>query len=337
MIKKILFTFCICLAFTGLKAQNGFDVHFTQNHLTPITFNPALTGAFYGTVRVGGLYRDQWSSFLTNQFTTTSVFADSPILTGFKESDWIGVGISMYSDEAGSIGLRHNSMKASIAYHLALDEDGFSLLSFGIQGGFGQRSLRDIMNPDVRFEEEILNNGATAMERNRLMEDGRSFFDIGAGVAFSTVLSDNADINMGISATHFTSPEISLLGDDEKISLRTSGHAKLNLDVSSRLTLSPAVYFQSMAGISELQVQGMVGYNIKPEKDITLNLGLGYRLSDAIEFMVGVDYGDLRAGIAYDLTNSDLNPTSAFELAVTYIFKIHAKPNIKPAVLCPRL
>jgi type IX secretion system PorP/SprF family membrane protein len=337
MIRKILFTFCICIAFTGLKAQNGFDVHFTQNHLTPVTLNPALTGAFYGTVRVGGLYRDQWSSFLTNQFTTTSVFADVPLLTGFKENDWIGVGISIYSDEAGAIGLRHNSMKASIAYHLALDDDGFSLLSFGIQGGFGQRSLKDINNPLLRFEEEILNNGAQAMERNRLMEDGQSFFDIGAGVAFSTVLSDNSDFNLGLSAAHFTAPEISLLGDREKISLRMAGHAKLNLDLSSKITVSPAVYFQSMAGSTELQLQGILGYLIDPVKDITLNLGLGYRLSDALQFMVGVDYGDLRAGIAYDLTNSELNPTSAFELAVTYIFKIYAKPNIKPAVLCPRL
>ncbi|MEL6988478.1 MAG: type IX secretion system membrane protein PorP/SprF, partial [Bacteroidota bacterium] len=111
----------------------------------------------------------------------------------------------------------------------------------------------------------------------------------------------------------------------------------LNLDVSDRMTVSPALYFQSMAGISEIQLQGMLGYRIDPVKDITLNLGVGYRLSDAIEFMVGVDYGDLRAGIAYDLTNSLLDPTSAFELAVTYVFKIYAKPDVKPAVLCPRL
>ena len=337
MIKRLIFIASFFLLITGLKAQNGFDVHFTQNHLVPVTLNPALTGAFYGTVRVGGIYRDQWSSFLSNQFTTTNVYADSPILTGLKENDWIGAGINIYSDEAGTVGLNHTALKLSLAYHLSMDEDGYNLLSFGLQGGFGQRKLKDLQNPMLLFEEEILDPSMSAMERNQLMMDGQSFFDIGAGVAFSSVFSDNADFNLGLSVTHFTGPRISLIRGDEKLKMRIGAHAKLNMDLSDRLVLSPSIYFQSQVGVSELQAQVMVGYRIKPEQDITLNLGAGYRFGDAYELMVGLDYGDLRVGLAYDITSSILDPSSSFELGVGYIFKIYTKPDVKPAVICPRL
>ena len=35
------------------------DVHFTQYEMTPGHVNPANTGGFYGSYRIGGIYRDQ--------------------------------------------------------------------------------------------------------------------------------------------------------------------------------------------------------------------------------------------------------------------------------------
>ena len=40
------------------------DRHFSQFYSSPLTLNPALTGAFDGKYRVGTNYRDQWRGLL---------------------------------------------------------------------------------------------------------------------------------------------------------------------------------------------------------------------------------------------------------------------------------
>ncbi|HMR43883.1 MAG TPA: hypothetical protein PKC40_08615, partial [Saprospiraceae bacterium] len=65
------------------------------------------------------------------------------------------------------------------------------------------------------------------------------------------------------------------------------------------------------------------------------------RLGDAVEVLLGVDYKDLRVTAAYDVNISPLNEVSnyqgGFEIAAWYIVKIFKKPDVKPAILCPKL
>ncbi|MEM6964514.1 MAG: type IX secretion system membrane protein PorP/SprF, partial [Bacteroidota bacterium] len=81
-------------------------------------------------------------------------------------------------------------------------------------------------------------------------------------------------------------------------------------------------------------------YHLNEEKDMTLNVGLGYRLRDATKFIVGMDYKQFRVGAAYDLTVSDLRDADGvpggFELGASYIAKIYKKPDVKPVIFCPR-
>ena len=87
-------------------------------------------------------------------------------------------------------------------------------------------------------------------------------------------------------------------------------------------------------------VQGIGGYHLTEKKDVTLNVGVGYRLRDAAKFIVGLDYKQFRAGAAYDLTLSDVRDAASgaggFELGVSYIAKIFKKPEVKPVIFCPR-
>ena len=38
------------------------DIHWTMYDMSPLTLNPANTGAYEGTFRIGGIYRDQYNS-----------------------------------------------------------------------------------------------------------------------------------------------------------------------------------------------------------------------------------------------------------------------------------
>ena len=87
-------------------------------------------------------------------------------------------------------------------------------------------------------------------------------------------------------------------------------------------------------------MQALGGYLFDPVKDITINFGLGYRLGDAIQTLVGAKYKNLRVGLAYDINTSDLNSASnyrgGFEIAANYIVKIYKNPVTKTKILCPR-
>jgi hypothetical protein len=95
-----------------------------------------------------------------------------------------------------------------------------------------------------------------------------------------------------------------------------------------------------MSKQDEIIVQGMAGYLFDPEKDITFNAGLGYRLGDAVNLLAGARIKSLTVGLAYDVNTSGLSNDTryrgGFELAANYIIKIYKKAVVKPKMLCPR-
>ncbi|HQU59713.1 MAG TPA: PorP/SprF family type IX secretion system membrane protein, partial [Saprospiraceae bacterium] len=132
LIRPLLFFFLMAILGT-LQAQ---DIHYSLFNMSPLTMNPGLTGSFYGTVRVGGIYRGQWYNVSdATGFETPSFYADAPIVRGFRKNDWVGVGIAVFNDKAGSVKLRTNASLISAAYHLGLGKDGNNVLTLGLQAG----------------------------------------------------------------------------------------------------------------------------------------------------------------------------------------------------------
>ena len=95
---RLLFLFFIVFALNN--TTNAQDIHFTQFDMSPITLNPAMSGAFKGTFRIGGIYRDQWASVIENQYRTPSFYIDVPAFRGFGKKDWVGIGVSFLNDQS---------------------------------------------------------------------------------------------------------------------------------------------------------------------------------------------------------------------------------------------
>ena len=338
LIRRGLFWSLLVLMTTSLSGQ---DIHFTQFNLAPLTVNPALTGAFSGSFRLGGLYRDQWSS----TYSTPAFYLDSPILKGFREMDWIGIGASVYQDKAqatfvpfgngqsvvGSV--KQGGLLGSAAYHLALDKERNTVIAVGIQGGTLSRSLHD----EWRFEDAIL-SGSTTTERLPDSESPTSFLDVSGGITITGKTSGQSFYRIGFSMLHINNPRNAVLGSSggAKLPRRAVGYATYNLELNEKILVIPSVLYQTIGPASEFSAQGMVGYKM-PEQETVLKAGLGYRIGDALEVLLGVDYKDFRVGASYDLTLSDLAaPNNAFELAVAYIGRIYKRPKIDPVIFCPR-
>lgn len=319
----------------------GQDLHFTQFNLAPLTVNPAFTGAFNGSVRLGGIYRDQWKS----TYSTPTFYMDSPILKGFRELDWIGVGISIFQDQStsgyvpfapsGSVlegQLTTGGLLGSAAYHLSLDDERNTVLTLGIQGGTLSRKIKG----EFRLEDQILNGGAS-QDIFPTEDDPTTYLDVSGGLTLTGRTTGESFYRVGLSVLHVNQPKNGVLNANRtSLPMRIVGYATYDYNFSDELLIIPSVLYQKIGPASELSVQGMLGYKL-PEQDMILKGGLGYRLGDALQVLIGLDYKDLRVGASYDVTVSDLaSPSNAFELGVAYIARIYKRPKVDPVIFCPR-
>ncbi len=333
MKKTLTYLFFLVTFFGQLYAQ---DLHFTQFNLSPFTLNPAMAGNYEGSIRVGGIYRDQWASVLTNQFVTPSFYADAP-LNAFGKNDWIGVGLAITNDKAGSAGLSNTHIMGTLAYHYAIGSRKNTILSFGVQGGVVQRRFDTTVGI---YEDEIRSPGIQSFDRTNI-SDNHTFFDVQGGISVRSKVSERLNILVGLSMYHIGKPEVSFYSNGTyALPQRFSLHGKFDMNVTERVSFSPAFIFQKIEGANEMGVQAMLGYAFGNNKDFKLSLGPGYRLRDAFEAMLGINYKDFNLGIAYDFNISDLDVVSAgrggYEIAASYIFKIYKKPKVHPTILCPR-
>ncbi len=349
----LLYFFISVVSSTSMNAQ---DIHFTQFYLSPLTTNPAYAGAFQGTARIGGIYRDQWRSAVTNAFSTPSFYIDAPLLMVGKRN-WLGAGIMMYSDKAGSLDLSTNQAMLAAAFHMPLDKKSKSVFTIGVQGGYTSRTL-DLTN--ALFNDAIV-SGQVAGTTIDLGGGGdgnfnTNFFDLNVGVLLKTQMNDKMRLEIGASLQHLLTPDYHLNeGSSDTTTVTTQPnssedawdlpgdfllHGQFFVDLNDKLVLKPTFLFRTLSGANDIQVQGLVGYHLNPEKDVTLNLGIGYRLRDAAMFIVGMDYKQFRAGFAYDLAISDIRGAAGtpggLELGVSYIAKIFKKPTVDPVIFCPR-
>ena len=355
-----LLSFCCSLA---VGAQ---DTHFTLHDYNPLWLNPAQTGAFSGTARVGGIYRGQW--YTLNGLSTPSGYVDAPIIRGLRKFDWIGVGANLINDKAGmgaDLGLQANYFGFSAAYHLALDNNRRNVITLGAQYGSTTYSL-DVAGASLvqqlTIDQSLGGGGQTQGELTPTQEgnDGQSYNNINAGVMLRSVLdpAKGNTLEVGAALLHLNNPQQNTLlmgqqdttgqdttqigsrnADDRRRKPTLHAHARLDLAMSDAWRFQPSVFMQSSGAVTSVSVQAWGSRELKP--NVNLRLGLGYRTGDAAQVLVGLDYEQLRAALSYDITLSQASAVDsyqgAFELSAQYIINIYKKPTVVPTMLCPKI
>ncbi len=348
--KALLLSFVIL--FSGqLMAQ---DIHWSLFNMSPLTLNPANTGGFEGTFRVGGIYRDQARSVLGSEgYQTPSIYVDAPVFMVGKRN-WVGIGASIYSDKAGAGALTNSSALFSVALHAPTDRKGKSIVSFALQGGYSQRSID---KEKLNFEDEsefrgglgFGNPGSVSMDDARINNNG--YLDFGAGIMYSTEISKQTRVKFGLSTRHIPA-NYGLIENNKdrvdndpdviafKLPMRFNLHGDFEFDLNKKWVLNPKFLLTTLQKSNNIQVQMMSGYHFNKKDNVTLNFGLGYRLRDAAEFLVGMDYKSFRIGASYDMTLSGLNEVNnsvgGFEIGLSYIATIFKSADVKPVIFCPR-
>lgn len=322
------------------------DIHFTLYDFAPLAFNPAQTGAFYGTYRISGIYRDQWLSVagVPDQFKTPSFSIDANLIRGFRPQDWVGVGVLFYSDKSGSLGMTNGSFKLSGAYHLGLDKKGKNVLTIGYQTGSVSRRITAAGLQKIELESDqyvtgqFTNDPAIAGQS----ELKKSYLDHVGGLHFRSNLDGGDLIKVGVALGHIGQPDGNLLqqGGRFRTPMRIVAHGGWRNRTSARFAIYPTFMAQFMGKASEVTLQFHTEYLLNPEKSIVLRPGLGYRIGDALQLIVGMDFNALRVTLGYDINLSKLSSASGgfggFELSAMYIGKVFKKPDPDPILFCPR-
>jgi len=337
--------------FSQLKSQ---DLHNTLFYMNPLHMNPAFSGAYEGTFRIGGIYRDQARTAIgKSAYKTPSIFIDAPILMLGKRH-WVGVGFLAFQDQAGDGQLVQTAGQLSGAIHLALDKKSKNVFTFGVQWGKVGRKIKNIegYRPEDSLV-KILNGSGNTETEDLIFKAGGSgggsndkkkdYSDVNLGFLFKSKASKTTDYNFGLSARHITTPgsDYNFGGSNVDLSMRFIAHAQLNTALNTKWTLTPEVYFSNITPAKQFQAHAWAGYWLNHTDNIKLNAGLGYRVGDSAQLLLGMDYKDFKVALGYDFTLSDLSNVNShqggFELAAYYIAKVYKKPNVKPVILCPNL
>lgn len=313
------------------------DLHFSQYFNAPLLVNPANTGFNPDyDFRVGGNYRSQWAN-VGNPYRTMSLWGDTKLFTNRFENGWVGAGLSLLKDEAGSGSLSSTSGYATIAYHQMLGYN--SLLSGGFGLGFISKRI-DISK--LSFDNQW--NGKffdlTIPPNEPFAYSQTSYLDLQMGLNYAYFASENVYFNAGVSISHINTPRESFFDpsvSDNRLERRYTAFANASIKIQDLWIVNPNIYVSKMGNAWETVVGFNANRDLSGDGVSQFIIGLYYRNKDALIPMIGYQVNDMKFTVNYDATISSLSSLNgtrgAYEISIV-------KSGIFPstagrAVKCP--
>lgn len=308
-----------------LAGYVGFaqDVHFTQFRQSPLTLNPANTGAIFGDFRVGANYRSQWAQALGKPIQTFSLGFDKPFFLG--NDDRIGFGLLAVSDMAGDLGYKTNRVGASFSYIKLI---GYQEIRIGVQAAYTIRSIdKNISFPDG-FN-RVTGDFDPNLGAEPLAKFTSGFFDVNFGIGWMGNFGKFKP-EVGLAGFHLNGPKETFFAKSDKIAIKTLAHASFKTFFNRQFFVDPNFLLVTQSGTRNFILNLHAGMKLK-DNGLRVNSfygGAGVRNgfaenSDAILIQAGVNIGTFDIGASYDVNTSALragvtaNGTMEFSLIYT--------------------
>ena len=278
------------------------DAQFTHYIYNMTIVNPAYTLEDYGDIRIGALHRSQWVG-LTGNPTSSVLFGQ------YMQKSKLQLGLSFINDNIGKI-VSENTIYADIAYKLHLSR--YSNLSLGVKLGLSFFGA-DINNLRLQSENTTID---PAFENNI----SRHFFNVGFGLYYNTnKFFIGLSVPNVIESKHLDSN--SIIKNHEKAHAFLIGGYVFN--ASKKLKIKPSFLVKGVVGAPlSLDLNTNLLINEKVE------LGLSYRLEDALSAIAGITISDgFYIGYSYDYNISRLNDfnSGSHEIILTYKINLLSK------------
>ncbi len=314
----LLFAFCHSMAW-------GQSMHFSQFYNAPLLINPAnaaLSPEY--DYRVGVNYRNQWAT-LPVPYSTTDVFGDIKIGANrnVDHPNWLGLGIALFNDQAGSGNLSLMQYQGALAYHIHIGPS--SMLSFGGSAAYIQRSVDyDKLSFDVQWDGHKFDGNLPNKEQIGIMKTNYSTVNLGAN--FAIFPSNALYMKVGVGVANVNQPVETFYSSTNQIGLRPTLNVDVLVKPNFSVIVNPSLFAEMQKGALEV-VAGSLSYfdltGSKRASDVSqLILGVFYRWNDAVIGTAGYQYNGLRIMASYDATVSALAPYNtsygALEFSLIY-------------------
>jgi type IX secretion system PorP/SprF family membrane protein len=298
--------------------NTGFaqDATFSQYYASALYLNPAMAG-IEPYLTFSSNNRTQWRSIVV-PYVTNQISLIAPIYSkDVRRNHRGGLGFSFYNDRAGEGNLKANGFNVNAAYNLPLTASRMSVITFGVQAGFIQKTI-DFANlqwgsqydPYVGFSASNIPPDQLTIKRNK------TYADISAGIMYN--LNSNRDyttkgISMyfGVAGYHLNMPNESLIeGMSSTLPMLLKGHAGFEVHAGKRLNISPNGLFVMQNNRQQINAGLYLTY-LFPEATKALAptyviLGGWYRLQDAMILSAGFGNDKYTLGFSYDYNSSSL-------------------------------
>ena len=318
------------------------DVNLSQFYELPLLRNPALAGLFGGDVRVVAAYRNQWRS-VTSSYQTKALSAEMKFSAGQNSFDFFTLGLQLSNDLAGESKLSKTQIMPAINFHKSINGNEDSYFSAGLMAGPVQHSF-DASN--LNFDDQFVNGNYKASNptMQSITSSNLTYWDVAAGISYSSVLADNVHYYVGLGLFHITKPTVGFMPSND---VQLNRKVVLNVGVTMPTGIEEdkiimyADYF-AQGGVKQLQGGFLYNHDMivyEENEKVAIAGGIFYRWNDAIIPVVKLNYYHLDIGISYDLNVSKLAVASGvrggMELTLSYKNYLNVKNSSINKTRCP--
>jgi type IX secretion system PorP/SprF family membrane protein len=301
------------------------DINFSQFYELPLLRNPALAGLFSGDYAITSAYRNQWQS-VTTPYRTFALGLEYKKSIRQNSNDFFTIGLQGTNDIAGDSRLSRTQVFPVLNFHKSLNSERDTYLSAAIMGG----PVMQRFDPSqLTFDDQFVNGAYSSANPTRQVftNTGFTFWDLTAGLTFSSVAGADTRFYLGAGLFHILKPKVAFLKQSDIVLNQkyvvNAGLSRSFNDVNKVILY--ADYF--MQGGSRLMQGGiMLSHDFLKDnanQEIALTGGIFYRSNDALIPVIKIDYNKIGLGINYDINTSKLKSASQLKgsLEVTLSYK----------------
>jgi type IX secretion system PorP/SprF family membrane protein len=318
------------------------DINFSQFYELPLLRNPALAGIFSGDYRITSAYRNQWQS-VTVPYRTIALGLEYKKSIGHHSNDFFTIGLQANDDIAGDSRLSRIQLFPVLNYHKSLNSEKDTYLSAAIMGG----PVMQRFDPSkLQFDDQFINGSYSPSNPTKQVftNTGFTYWDIAAGINFSSIAGADTRFYVGAGLFHFTRPKVAF---QKKYDIVLNPKWVINAGLSKPLNevnkiIVYADYF--MQGGARLIQGGLLlshdFWSNGENQKTSFSGGLFYRYRDAVVPVLKLDYNKLGVAMNYDINISKLKTASqlrgSFELTISYKGFTSSQNSSVNNVRCPR-
>jgi len=328
-VQKTLFISLCFLFVLNMQESKGQDAVFSQYYSSYLYLNPAFA-ATEPTVTAGFNSRVQWKS-VTTPYTTNQASLIIPIYKSTEKFQNIGgIGLSVYNNNAGKVGLKTVGANLNAAYVIPINQNNQILT--GVQVGFIQKTIDfsqgqwgSQYDPLIGFNSNLA-SGAYNFVSTVI------YPDVGAGFLYYNkprreITEKGKSFYCGFSAYHLNRPNESVIKSQASpLPILYKATFGGEFSINSTWNISPNILIAKQNGALQINVGTYVTYSLGGTSESMLPTkliaGAWYRVNDSGIGSIGIGNRFYMIGFSYDMNsstlrlNSDAKGAGAYEVSL---------------------